>query len=362
MKRTIRKYLREIDLPLLFAVVALCLFSIFNIYGISGNQGPFFTKQIIFALSGLLVMVGFSFFNYLYLKNYSLPVLIGYILSLGFLMMPFLFPAIRGVRSWIVIGSLTIEPAEVVKLVLIVIMAKYFSQRHIHIGNFRHIIISGVYAAIPMGIVLIQPDLGSAIIILVIWLGMLLGAGITVRHLFLLLIGGIIVGVMGWMLVLKPYQKVRITSFLNPYNDPHGAGYNLIQSKVAIGSGYWFGNGWGKGSQASMGFLPESHNDFVFAATADQFGVVGVAAVVGVLFLLVSRVLRVGRFAMSNFGKLFCLGIGILIFTHMVIGAGVNIGIMPVTGIPFPFLSYGGSNLISLMIGLGVVQSIKRYG
>ena len=356
-----RRYHSGIDVPLFVTVVVLCLFGVFNMYGIGGSNS-LVTKQAIFVGAGVLLMSVLSFFNYRYFKNSSQFVLTFYVGAVLFLTLPFLFDSIRGVQSWVVIGGLTFEPAELMKIILIVLMAKYFSQRHTLINDFRHVLISGVYCLVPAVITLIQPDLGSAIIITVIWLGMLLAAGINTHHLFLLIITGLVVTSMGWLFILKPYQKVRVLSFLSPASDPRGSGYNLIQSKIAIGNGHIFGNGWGNGPQTKNGFLPEPYNDFIFAATADQFGLVGLGAVMAAILFIISRILHIGQRAASNFGKLFALGLVIFIATHTIIAASVNVGLMPVTGIPFPFLSYGGSSLISFMIGIGIIQSIKRYG
>lgn len=358
----IRQYLSGIDRPLFATVVALCLFSIVDIYGIGGTQNPFFHKQLIFVILGVVLMAVFSFFNYRYLKNYSLPVFTLYIGSVVLLLAPFLFQSIRGVQSWIIIGGLTFEPAEFMKLVLIIFMAKYFSQRHIHINDYRHIIVSGIYCMIPIGITLIQPDLGSAVIMFFIWIGMLMAIGLNKRQLFVLIVLLLIVSTAGWLFVLKPYQKVRIVSFLNPGSDPYGSGYNLIQSKIAIGAGHWFGSGWGKGPQTTNGFLPEPYNDFVFAATADQFGLFGIGTIIAAMIFIFSRIMYIGQRASSNFGRLFAIGLTIVIAAHAIIGSGVNLGLLPVTGIPFPFISYGGSSLISLLIGLGILQSVRRYG
>ncbi len=357
-----RNYFSEIDVPLFATVVAICLFSIFNIYGIGGSQSQFFVKQIVLVIVGLAVMVSLSFFDFRYLRNYSFLVFIFYVVSIVLLTTPFFFRSIRGVQSWITIGGFTLEPAELMKLVLIVLLAKYFSQRHVHVNDSRQIIVSGIYCLVPALITLIQPDLGSAIIIVLIWFGILFAAGISKSRLLILLILAVLVAGAGWMFVLKPYQKVRVESFLNPYSDPHGSGYNLIQSKIAIGSGYVLGNGWGEGSQTKNGFLPEPYNDFIFASTADQFGLVGISLVLLAVAVIIGRVLLIGQRSGSNFSKLFALGLAILIATHAIIGSGVNIGLMPVTGIPFPFLSYGGSNLVSLMAGLGILQNIKRRG
>lgn len=365
LKRSFSSFIRRqaagVDVPLFATVVAICLFSIFNLYGI-GDNTSLALKQSLFVVVGVALMAGLSLFNYRYFKNSSIFVLAFYAAAVLFLIMPFFFHSIRGVRSWVVIGGFTLEPAEWMKLILIVLMAKYFSQRHALINDFRHIIISGAYCLVPAAITLVQPDLGSAIIIVLIWLGMLMAAGINARHFFLLVVLGLIAAVAGWMFVLKPYQKVRVLSFINPASDPRGSGYNLIQSKIAIGNGHWLGSGWKNGPQTQNGFLPEPYNDFVFAATADQFGLVGLGIVMAALLFVMSRILLIGQRAVSNFGKLFSIGLVIFIATHTIIAAGVNIGLMPVTGIPFPFLSYGGSSLISFMMGIGIVQSIKRYG
>ncbi|HEY4474480.1 MAG TPA: FtsW/RodA/SpoVE family cell cycle protein [Candidatus Paceibacterota bacterium] len=360
-RNSIRGYFRGIDLPLFATVVAISLFSILNMYGIDG-VGSFLTRQIVFVIIGLGVMVLLSFFNYRYLKNYSFPVLFLYFASIFLLLLTFYSRSVRGVNAWIVLGQFTFEPAELAKLMLIVLMAKYFSQRHIHINQLRHILVSGIYYAVPVLIILAQPDLGSAIILSLIWISILVAIGMNKKHFFFLIIVAVVVSYGSWMFVLKPYQKDRLLTFVNPGNDPRGSGYNLIQSKIAIGSGYWFGNGIGKGSQATLGFLPEPHNDFVFAATAEQFGFVGAGLVMVAILFMVRRILGIGRAVASNFGKIFSVGMAVFIFAHALIGASVNIGLMPVTGIPFPFLSYGGSYLISVMSGLGILQSIKRYG
>ncbi len=361
-------YFRDIDFPLFAAVAAISLFGVVNMYGIDplvggpAGGGGFFIKQIVIVVAGLGLMTAFSFFNYRYFKNYSLPVFLFYLFCLVLLVLTFYSKSIRGINSWLVLGGFTFEPAELAKLMMIILMAKYFSQRHVHINEFKHIIVSGLYFILPAGIMIGQPDLGSAVIFGVIWTAMLLVAGVNKKHLFLLLIIAAAVFYVSWAVVLHSYQKDRIISFLNPYDDPRGKGYNLIQSQVAIGSGYLFGNGLGKGSQIGLGFLPEAKNDFIFAATAEQFGLAGIIIIAGLIGIILQRILSIGRAASFNFGKLFSIGMAVFIFTHALIGSAVNIGLMPITGIPFPFISYGGSSMVSMMIGLGMLQSIKRYG
>ena len=360
--RSISSYLREVDGTLFATVVAILFVSALNIYGIGGLEGSFLKKQILFSFLGIGVMVVASFFNYRYLKNYSFPVLFFYFATIGLLLFAFLFPSIRGSRAWIVVGGLTFEPSELMKLCFIIVMAKYFSQRHIHINQFQHIVVSGIYFAIPMLIILAQPDLGSASLLAIVWCGILLAAGMNKRHLFLIGTVAILGAYMSWIFALKPYQKERLMAFVDPYQDPTGYGYNIIQSKIAIGSGSWLGNGVGQGTQSTLGFLPEAHNDFAFAALTEQLGWAGAAGLLSMILLIVYRILAIGRRTHNNFAKLFCLGFAIMILTHVFVNAGVNLGLLPITGIPFSFLSYGGSHLMSLMIGLGIVLSIKRYG
>jgi rod shape determining protein RodA len=289
-------------------------------------------------------------------------VIIFYLGSLALILVSLASSPIRNIHAWITIGGFTFEPSELMKLALIILLAKYFSQRHIHINQFRHIIVSGIYCAIPTLLILSQPDLGSAVIVVLIWFGILMSAGINKKHFFLLASIGILAAYLSWIFVLKPYQKERIISFINPYKDPTGIGYNIIQSKIAIGSGYFLGSGLGKGSQASLGFLPEPYNDFVFAALSEQFGFIGVVGVFAVLITILYRSVVIGQRTENNFGRLFSLGMVIFLLSHIWISSAVNLGLMPITGIPFSFLSYGGSHLMSLMIGLGILQSIKRYG
>ncbi len=360
--RAVSDYFRDIDFPLFAAVLGLVLISVVDMYGIGGLGSQFFGRQAALVVVGIMVMVLFSFSNYRYLKNYSFPVLLLYFTVIMLLLVTLGSHAIRGSRAWIILGDFTFEPSELMKLMMIVLMAKYFSQRHIHINQFRHILISGLYFLIPAGIILLQPDLGSAIILGIVWGGMLLAAGINRRHMFFLLIVAVVTAYLGWVFALQPYQRDRLLSFVNPYRDPKGSGYNIIQSQIAIGSGHWFGAGLGRGSQATLGFLPESYNDFAFAAFTEQFGFVGVLVLLGLILVVIARIVRIGERSGNNFTKLFAVGMAILISTHVFISSGVNLGFLPITGIPFSFLSYGGSHLLVLMIGIGTLQSMKRYG
>jgi len=350
------------DLTLLAAVAAMGAIAALNLYGIGGADHTLFRRQVVLVLAGLAVMVLVSMANYRYLKDNSLSVLAFYGVSLALLTSTLFFSEIRNIKAWIVVGGQQFEPSELMKLGLVILLAKYFSQRHVHIRQFRHIVVSGLYAAAPALVVLRQPDLGSAVILLVVWMVMLLSVGIRMRHLFLIVITGLVGAYLAWIWALAPYQKERILAFLNPYSDPTGYGYHIIQSQVAIGSGGMLGRGLGQGSQATLGFLPEPYNDFAFAAMTEQFGLLGAAAVIGLLAFIVWRVLRIGRESGNNFARLLCVGVAAVIFAHVVVSIAVNTGLLPITGIPLTLLSYGGSHLLSVMVALGFVQSVKRYG
>lgn len=361
-KAALAAYLRSIDLPLAAGAVLLCLAGLINLLGVGGTDHILFQRQLFFVLFGLSAMVACSFLNWRYLKNWSLPVMLVYGTAVALLALTLAFPEVRGIRAWIVLGWFRLEPSELAKLALVILLAKYFSQRHVHIGHLKHILISGLYFAIPAGIVLVQPDLGSAAILAAVWVVSLLAVGISRRHLFALVAIALVGSYLAWVYALAPYQKNRILAFVDPYQDPTGYGYHIIQSRIAVGSGGVWGMGLGNGSQAQLGFLPEPHNDFAFAAFAEQFGLAGVLVLLAVSAMTTLRILAVGRSADNNFARLFCVGIATVLFSHVVVSSAVNLGLMPITGLSFPFLSYGGSHLLALMIGIGTVQSIKRYG
>ncbi|MBP6886071.1 MAG: rod shape-determining protein RodA [Candidatus Pacebacteria bacterium] len=352
----------RIDGVLVGAVVALLALSVVNLYGVGGIDHSLVSRQAGLSLVAIAVMLVGSFVDYRALRNWTTPVVALYGGALVLVMATLGFDAIRNIRAWIVLGSLQFEPSELMKVALIVVLAKYFSQRHVQSYQIRHVLASGLYAAVPMGIILIQPDLGSAMILGVLWAVILLAVGVDRKHLTALVLLGLVGMGAAWTWGLAPYQKDRILAFIDPYQDPTGYGYHIIQSKVAIGSGGLWGKGIGEGSQAMLGFLPEPYNDFAFASLAEQLGFAGVLLLLSLVVLVVWRIMRIGLNARNNFAKLYCLGVATLIASHAIISAGVNTGLLPITGIPFTFLSYGGSHLMSVALSLSIVQSINRYG
>lgn len=323
----------------------------------------FFYRQIIWIIVGLFVMLVVASIEWR-IFSHSGVVLFLYLGLMGLLILLFISGTrVKGALSWFSFSAASFQPAEAVKLVLILMLAKYFSYRHIDIARFRHIMITGLYTALPSGLILLQPDLGSVIIILAIWIGMTMVAGIRFRHFALLTICGVLVAATGWLYVLEPYQHQRIITFLNPAADPQGAGYNALQSMIAVGSGELFGKGVGYGSQSRLQFLPESHTDFIFAAFAEEWGFVGILLLLLFFGIVLWRILAIGASSPTNFSKLFAIGFSIFIVVQGAIHASMNMGILPITGITFPFMSYGGSSLLVLCVGIGILQNmyLHRY-
>ncbi len=354
---------RKIDWVLFGSVLFLVLFGILELFAMNKNSPEMsfiLSKQIIALFLGIFLMFALAFFDYRFFKNNSYAAVIFYILSLSILaLLLFISSDIRGTTAWIKIGSFSIEPVEFVKIALIILFAKYFSQRHVEIHRFSNIFISGIYLVLPLGLVLLQPDLGSAIVMSGIWIFMMLVSGISKKHILILITVGMLVASFAWVYLFKDYQKDRVLTFLNPYADPQGAGYNVIQSMIAVGDGGIFGRGLGYGSQVQFGFLPEAHTDFMFASVAEEFGLIGVIFIFSLLSIIIWRIIKIAMLAENNFARLFCIGVVSWIFIQIIINAGMNLGMIPVTGITFPFLSYGGSSLLALFIAIGLVQSIK---
>lgn len=267
----------------------------------------------------------------------------------------------RGVQSWFQVGSLAFQPSDPAKFILILILAKYFSRRHIEIKNLRHIVVSGVYALIMFLLVFLQPDFGGAMVIFSVWFGMILVSGISKKHLAYVALGGVLITSFLWIFVFAPYQKARILSFIDPLSDVRGAGYNAYQSTVAVGSGQIIGKGVGQGSQSKLEYLPEYETDFIFAAFAEEWGFIGAFLLLSLVLILLFRLISNAERAPTNFEAFFYIGTAILFAVHILVHAGMNMGVMPVTGITFPFMSYGGSHLLTEWLALGMLSSLTRH-
>ena len=335
------KFLRYVDWLLIVAVVPLLVFGLFTMKSLGGND-YFFNRQLVWIVISFAAFFLFMVLDWRLFKS-SAVILTFYFSGVGLLIILAVVGHItRGAQSWFYIGPAALEPVELIKFFLILLFAKYFSGRHVEIALSRHIVISFLYLAVPLVLVFLQPDFGSAAILVFMWGSMLLFAGMTVRQVATLVVLGAVIGVVGWFGLLQPYQKTRIITFLQPERDPRGSGYHAIQAMIAVGSGGAWGKGVGYGTQSRLHFLPESQTDFIFAAFA----------------LLFWRIIHISIRAPDNFSKLFGLGFAFLLLGHIIIHVGMNVGLLPITGIGLPFMSYGGSFLVMLMASLGMLESI----
>ena len=362
--REIILHLRKLDWVLIVTAILLVGFGLLSIYSSSLGRGDFlnFKKQIIFFTISLFLMFIFSFFDWRGLRENPYLILILYFLCLlGLLGLFFFAPEIRGIRSWYRLGPLTFSPIEFAKIVLIILLAKYFSMRHIEMYRVRHILLSGAYILLPIVLIFPQPDLGQVLILIALWVGILLISGIKLRHFLILVLCFLLILILSWSFLLKDYQKERVLSFLTPGIDPLGVSWSQNQAKIAIGSGGIFGQGIGQGSQTQYGFLPEPQTDFIFGAMAEEMGLIGVLVLLSLFSILIWRIMKIAILSQTNFPRLFAAGFSIILVSQAFIHIGMNLGLLPIIGIPLPLISYGGSSLIATSIGLGIVQGIKSH-
>lgn len=347
--------------PLLVIPVALAILGILTMhtYGDGASLAP---RHAVWLGIGVAVFVTCASIDMRFLRRTPV-ILAGYLGSVGLLILLLATTySIQGARSWFDLGFFSLQPSDPTKLVLIALLAKYFSRRHMDIGDFRHIIVSGAYAGSLIFLILLEPDLGTAVIFSIVWFGMVLVSGISKKHLAIIITIAAIAAAGLWSFALRPYQQERIVSFLNPAADIHGAGYNAYQATVAVGSGEVLGKGIGYGTQSKLRFLPEYETDFIFASFAEEWGFVGVVLVLILYGVLLARLLAIARQSATNFDAFFTIGVALLFTAHVFIHSGINVGLLPVTGTTIPFMSYGGSHLIVEFAALGIVASLARNG
>lgn len=348
------------DFVLVASIFPLIVGGLVTMNSFTSSEG-FFGKQLMWvAISGILFLL-LSRVDFRFLRKTESVVFV-YIISITLLTLLLFFgKTVKGSTSWFSLGAFSFQPSDFAKLALIIVLAKYFSKRHVEIANIRHILVSGLYAGIMFLLVMLQPDLGSGIIICLIWFGMVLVSGISKKHLLSVFLIAITAFALLWNFGFKEYQKNRIKTFLNPMADVRGAGYNAHQSVIAVGSGEILGKGIGYGTQSRLNFLPEYETDFIFAAFAEEWGFIGILIFFASFMILVIQLLNNAMKGETNFETLFIIGFTIMIVSHFTINIGMNIGLMPVTGIPLPFVSYGGSHMITLFCGLGIIVGMRKY-
>lgn len=355
-----RGQLRLLDPAIIFLTVLLVLLGLAAIYSVTINvDQPDYgevIRQSIFSIIGFVFLFFGSFFDYRFYRSAAwLIYAAGVVLLLGVLLFG---SQIRGAQGWFVIGSVTIQPVEVAKLCLIIFLSRFFADYHDRDRHWRLIGVSGAATGLYVALVIAQPDLGSAMLMLIAWILMLMCTKVRRSVLLWLFVGIAISAGLAWQFVLQDYQRDRVIAFVNPAADPLGQGYNVTQSIVAIGSGKLFGRGLGLGTQSQLKFLPEAEEDFIFAVIAEELGFVGVVLLLSLFLVLFWRMYRALRNSYDNFSFFLVLGILFMIFIQMAVNIGTNLGLLPVAGVPLPLISAGGSSLIMTLFAIGIVESV----
>ncbi len=357
VKYMIRRLL-DLDYILLATIAVLGLLSIAVLYGMFGvDNASIFVRQSVFVVSGLLIATCIGLVRYDIFRTFSTVIYISGLFLL--IMVLFIGTQINGTVGWIDMGIVLVQPVEFAKIALIIFLAYFISRKRGEIGEVATIIGSFITTMIYVGLTLRQPDAGSALVLLAIWCGMIFVSGIRRRYIIIFILAGLLAAYGGWYF-LEPYQRDRITTFLHPESDPQNAGYNVIQSLIAIGNGGLTGRGLGGGTQSQLDFLPEKHTDFIFASYTEAFGFVGASFLLTLFLLVFFRIQRTAMRSMDTFGYFLCVGVTVLLFVHVAVNIGMNMALLPVTGIPLPFVSYGGSAMLSMCGAIGIILSVYR--
>jgi rod shape determining protein RodA len=350
---------RKGDVPLAIAAAILVVFGFAAIFSVElsrGDSSVLLQKQAIALMVGIAAYAFVASVNYHALRHYARGF---YVLGVVMLVAVLLFGrTLNGSTGWFVFGGFAFQPVEFVKVALMIMLSFYFSERARRRFGWRDLAISGALVAVPVGLLMLQPDLGGAALLVGTWGIMVLFAGIRPSQIAVLFVGVAIVAAGGWFLVFHDYQKNRIKTFLDPSRDPLATGYNVTQAKIAIGSGGLWGRGLGDGSQSQLRFLPQSQTDFVLAVIAEELGFVGICLLFAAFIVLLWRMITIGRRARDSFGAYVCIGTFAVIFVEIIVHAGANVSLMPATGVALPLVSYGGSSLLLSMTFLGLVQSV----
>ena len=363
-----RTLFKRLDLNLILVILALNVIGLINLY--SATHGPntkdvasLFISQIMWLGVGWTVFFLCTIIDYIVIHRIALVI---YILNLtAIIYVTFFGKVALGAQRWIDLGFFRYQPSETMKLALIMVMAKVLANRN-SMGagmGFKEMALPLLALLIPFGFVVEQPDLGTAMMLMAIGGSMSLFAKVKKLILAAVITLGIIALPIAWKFVLHDYQKNRVLTFLSPTSDPRGTGYNSIQSKIAVGSGRFFGKGFMKGTQSQLEFLPERHTDFIYSVLSEEHGFVGSIAVVGLFCFLFLTGIRIASNARDKFGALLSVGVLCYVFWHMFVNIGMVIGLLPIVGVPLPLLSYGGSSMLTTMAGLGIISSVayRRY-
>ena len=352
--------LKEFDFILLSCIFLLGFISLATMYSTDGGEALFHTKShfykfIIF--TSLMILISFLnirfWFSIGYFTYFVIVAMLIWTINFGV--------TASGSQRWIDLYFINIQPSELMKIFIILCLAKFFHRKRLeNVNSFYSVIISLIIIFLPMSLVIIQPDLGTSLLISISGILVLWFAGLNQKYFFY----SILITILSLPFIisfLKPYQKLRVLTFLDPDRDPLGAGYQIIQSKIAVGSGGLFGKGFLKGTQSYLEFLPEKHTDFIFTLFSEEFGFVGSVILLLIYSVIIFRIIMIGSVSRSYFAKLFCYSFGASIFVYIIINMSMVLGMLPIVGSPLPIMSYGGSSMLATMIGLGIVMSAKIH-
>jgi rod shape determining protein RodA len=354
---------------LIIAILLACL-GIISIYSSTYQKEgrlwqDIFKRQILWVILGLILFFAISNFNY---RNFWDLTYLLYAFMILFLCLVFALGIVRsGAQRWIRIAWFNFQPSEFAKLIIVIFLSRYFSRKggsdislvSSKLGILRGLILPFIFIAIPMGLIIEQPDLGSGLMILFFFFFVLFIAGVKLRYIFILLLVIVLLLPLFW-LFLRDYQKERLLVFLNPNIDPLGAGYTVINSKIAIGSGGFFGKGWLAGTQSQLHFLPESHTDFIFATFAEEWGFFGCAVLLALYYFLIREAILIAHRTNDHFGRLLAYGISLMLGVQVFVNIAMNLGLAPVVGLPLPLMSYGGSSVLVTFVSLAILVSIDK--
>ncbi|MDD3480610.1 MAG: rod shape-determining protein RodA [Patescibacteria group bacterium] len=359
MKNLIFRFFKNFDWLLFASTILLCALGLAVLYSATTEYtlGSIAVKQTINMGIGIIALLLFSRLDYRLFKSYSGIMYLATILML--LAVPVFGFEVNEAQSWIDLGFFQFQPSVLALLFMIIILAKYFAEHYEDMGKIREIIKSGIYMAIPTALVALQPDFGTAFTFVFVWGVMILAS--NAKRIYLLVLGILgLASIPALWIFLADYQKDRLTTFLNPTADPMGAGWNVNQAMIAIGSGQMWGRGLGHGTQSQLNFIPEKETDFVFASLAEEMGFIGVTVLLTLFLVLFYRGIKIAVLARDFFGTYLAIGLLAMLFVHVIVNVGMNMGLMPVTGIPLPFISAGGTAIIVNLVAIGILESIYR--
>jgi len=359
ISRQYKVFVQKFDwvlLLLVFVVISIGLAAIYSVDLSRGVDLIYFPTQITALVLGLIILtIAANIHISVYQRNAKVALVVAILLLIGVL---FFGTTIRGTTGWFRFGGFSFQPAEIAKLAFVLFMAYWMDLYHRQFFRWQFVVSSGIVVMMIIGLIMLQPDLGSGFLIGATWFGFLLISNTKKRYIFGIIGAGVIATLIGWFFLFKPYQKDRLLTFINPNIDPLGSGYNVTQSIIAIGSGNFFGRGLGFGSQSQLHFLPESQTDFIFSVIGEELGFIGIFVLLTLIALILWRMLLIAHKANDDFKSYLVAGIAILLFVQTVVNIGGAIGALPVTGVPLPFVSYGGSSLILNLLLVGIVEAV----